>query len=270
MYQRNTINDVTYKSLWYYAIALTHLRNDMCRQTRSNPRLRGFGQSGQDPNQRKTRELHRLKTAVLFLIRGSSLFTLGKNLGRFLPPLDTSWLGFASLLRRPMWPMWIFELRGTEMGDLQTAPEVLLNWFHNFDSGWKPHRTFDVYTRLHIANAPDYREPRTRIRIDQNVVVLLQSHDDVNVILAIVLFLDILSYFQLYICRFTVCTWFREFQVISSQSFEGHLDLGTKLHPCLRLESPPLSQSLVCWTLKWISSTETLWRHKYDRDLVLC
>ena len=92
------------------------------------------------------------------------------------------------------------------MGDLQTAPEVLLNWFHNFDSGWKPHRTFDVYTRLHIANAPDYREPRTRIRIDQNVVVLLQSHDDVNVILAIVLFLDILSYFQLYICRFTVCT----------------------------------------------------------------
>ena len=58
MYQRNTINDVTYKSLWYYAIALTHLRNDMCRQTRSNPRLRGFGQSGQDPNQRKTRELH--------------------------------------------------------------------------------------------------------------------------------------------------------------------------------------------------------------------
>lgn len=171
----------------------------MCRQTRSNPRLRGFGQSGQDPK-RKAREL-RLKNTVLsscpfFLIRGSLLFTLGKNVGRFLPTLDTSLLGFSSLLRRPMWPMWIIELRGTEMGGLQTAPEVLLNWLHNFDSGWKPHRTFDVCTRLHIANAPDYREPR--IRMNHNVLVLLQSHADFNLILAIgFVFSDILSYFQL-------------------------------------------------------------------------
>lgn len=82
------------------------------------------------------------------------------------------------------------------MGGLQTAPEVLLNWLHNFDSGWKPHRTFDVCTRLHIANAPDYREPR--IRMNHNVLVLLQSHADFNLILAIgFVFSDILSYFQL-------------------------------------------------------------------------
>lgn len=173
----------------------------MCRQTRSNPRLRGFGQSGQDPKKRKARELHRLKNTVLsscpfFWFEAHRSSPWARTWVDSCLPWTPLCLDFLRCYEGPCGPCEFFELRGTEMGGLQTAPEVLLNWLHNFDSGWKPHRTFDVCTRLHIANAPDYREPR--IRMNHNVLVLLQSHADFNLILAIgFVFSDILSYFQL-------------------------------------------------------------------------